>query len=400
MSGQLAENIVHFARALRAAGLPVGPGAVLDAIAAVETGGIGTKQDFYWTLHAVLVTKHEHRPVFDQAFALFWRKRGLIEKLISMMSPTAPGSQEERKPEAAALRVAEALGVAQKEPEPPRESETIAANLAFSDREILQAKDFAQMSAAEIADAKRLIAGLVLPDDRVATRRLVADPKGQRLDMRRMMRQALRTGGHPVTLMRKGPAERHPPIVAVVDISGSMADYSRIFLHFLHALTDRRRNVHTFVFATRLTNITRDLKARDPDEALARAGSHVRDWEGGTRIAPALHAFNRHWLRRVTGQNPIVLLFTDGLERDGDTALAFETERLRRSCRRLVWLNPLLRFDGFAPKAAGIRAMLPHVDEFRPIHNLARMADLCAALQPGRAGERAGDPVRFGQRAA
>ncbi len=381
MSGELAANVTHFARALRKAGLPVGPGRTLDAVAALAEG-VGGREDFYWTLHALFVSRREHSVVFDQAFHLFWRKRGLIEKLIATLSPTAPATRDDRKPEAAALRVAEALGTSQ--PIPPREEdpgETLSARLTVSDREVLQAKDFAQMSAEEIAAAKALIARLVLPDDRVATRRFRPDARGARIDMRRLMRASLRTGGHVVALPRRAQAARHPPVVALVDISGSMAEYSRLFLHFLHALT-ARRDVKSFVFATRLTPITRDLKARDPDEALARAGRHAADWEGGTRISQALHLFNRRWLRRVGHGGPIVLLFTDGLERDPPERLAAEVARLRRSCRRLVWLNPLLRYDGFEPRAAGIRAMLPEVDDFRPIHNLSSMASLCAALGP------------------
>ena len=173
-----------------------------------------------------------------------------------------------------------------------------------------------------------------------------------------------------------------------MDISGSMADYSRLFLHFLHAIAEKRRSVHSFVFATRLTNISRELTSRDPDEALARASKRVQDWEGGTRIAHALHDFNRHWSRRVLGQGAIVLLFTDGLEREVTPELTFEMDRLKRSCRRLIWLNPLLRFDAFEARASGIRAMLPHADEFRPIHNLASMEELCRALS-GDLAERA-----------
>jgi uncharacterized protein len=236
------------------------------------------------------------------------------------------------------------------------------------------------MTAAEIAEAKRLVAALRLPDDRVPTRRLVADAHGRRIDPRRTFRRSLRAGGAIIDLAFRERGERHPPVVALVDISGSMAEYSRVFLHFLHALGDHRRRVHSFLFATRLTNITRELGSRDPDEALARAAGRAQDWEGGTRIAASLATFNRHWSRRVLSQGAIVLLFTDGLEREVTRDLAFEMDRLHRSCRRLVWLNPLLRFDAFEPKASGIRAMLPHVDDFRPIHNLAAMGDLVQAL--------------------
>lgn len=379
--GRLADNIAYFARALRKAGLPVGPGAVLDAITAVEAARIGTREDFYWTLHAVFVKRHEHSALFDQAFRIFWRRRALIEKLIAQMSPTAPaGAEEERKPQAGALRVAEALSAPRREQADPVEDPAFSARLTVSDREVLKAKDFAQMSASEIATAKRVIAGMSLPDDETITRRFLTDPRGRRIDPRRTFRRSLRGGGAGIDLAYRSPAVRHAPVVALVDISGSMAEYSRLFLHFLHAMAEKRRRVHSFVFATRLTNIGRELTSRDPDEALARASKRVQDWEGGTRIAHALHDFNRHWSRRVLGQGAIVLLFTDGLEREVTRALTFEMDRLRRSCRRLIWLNPLLRFDAFAARASGIRAMLPHVDEFRPIHNLASMEQLCRAL--------------------
>jgi uncharacterized protein with von Willebrand factor type A (vWA) domain len=382
--GRLADNIAYFARALRSAGLPVGPGAVLDAIAAVEAAGIGTREDFYWTLHAVFVKRHEHSPLFDQAFRIFWRRRALIEKLIAQMTPIAPGgAKEEKKPQAGALRVAEALSPPRQEQPDPIGKTEFSARLTVSDREILKSKDFAQMSASEIATAKRLIAEMSLPEDEVITRRFLPDARGRRIDPRRTFRRSLRAGGAAIDLAYRSPAVRHAPVVALIDISGSMADYSRLFLHFLHAIAERRRRVHSFVFATRLTNISRELTSRDPDDALSRASKRVQDWDGGTRIAHALHEFNRHWSRRVLGQGAIVLLFTDGLEREVTRELTFEMDRLKRSCRRLIWLNPLLRFDAFEARASGIRAMLPHVDEFRPIHSLASMEELCRALSDG-----------------
>jgi uncharacterized protein len=395
-AGKLAENIVYFARALRDAGLPVGPGSVIDAIAAVEAANIGEREDFYWTLHAIFVKKHEHSEIFDQAFRVFWRRRALVEKIIATLSPVSPPAKDEktRKPDAGALRVAEALLKTGKPPPPVQEEEVeFNARLTVSAREILQNKDFAQMTAAEIAKARALIDRLVLPDDTVATRRLVPSARGALIDPRRSFRRSLRGGGAMIDLARRERAQKHPPLVAICDISGSMADYSRLFLHFLHALTDRRRRVHTFLFGTRLTNVTRALKARDPDEALARCSGQVRDWSGGTRIATSLHAFNRDWSRRVLGQGAIVLLFTDGLERDGSADLTREMDRLHRSCRKLVWLNPLLRFDGFEAKAQGIRAMLPQVDEFRPIHNLASMDALVQALSASASAQ--ADPRKW-----
>lgn len=391
MTGKLPENVAYFARALRVAGVPVGPGAVVEAVEALADGALGPREDVYWALHAIFVKRHEDSVVYDQAFRLFWRRRALIEKIMAQMSPVAPGADAQpEKAEAGALRVAEAFAPPDQDRGEPNELTELTARLTVSDREMLKSRDFAQMSAAEIARAKQLIAELRLPDDKVPTRRFQPSHVGARIDPRRTFRRSLRGGGASIDLAFRERAQVHPPVVALVDISGSMAEYSRIFLHFLHALTEKRRRVHSFVFGTRLTNVTRMLRARDPDEALALAGKAAPDWEGGTRIATALHTFNRVWSRRVLSGGAVVLLFTDGLERHLDDELGFEMDRLQRSCRQLVWLNPLLRYEGFEARASGIRAMLPHVDSFRPIHNLAAMADLCAALAP--AAELRGDP--------
>lgn len=398
--GRLAENVLHFARALRAAGLPVGSGAVIDALDALSAVGLGDRRDFEAVLRAVFVKRHEHIVVFRQVFDIFWRRRNFMEKLIALMSPAAePKGAKKQKAEAGATRVADAL-MGRRPEEKAAPSLDLDARLTMSSREVLQTRDFAQMSAAEIAAARAEIARLRLADDETPQRRFGADARGRAIDPRRSFRRSLRAGGAAIDLARRSPRVRPPPIVALCDISGSMSDYTRVFLHFLHALAERRGRVHAFVFGTRLTNVTRALRARDVDEALAATSAGVKDWAGGTRIAGALHAFNRDWSRRVLGQGAVVLLFTDGLERDDPLDLAREMERLRKSCRRLIWLNPLLRFDGFEAKAVGIRAMLPFVDEFRAIHNLAAMRDLCAALSSEGAGARGADPRLWIGRAA
>jgi uncharacterized protein len=377
--GTLADNILYFARALRVAGMPVGPGAVLDALEAVKTAQVGTRDDFYWTLHAVLVKRHEHSILFNQAFKIFFRRRAYLEKLIASMLPEAQ-TTEPQKPEPGAQRIQEALFADLNEQERDRSDVEIDMTLTVSDREVLQTKDFAQMSAAEIAAAKDAIAKLKLPLDMVKTRRLTPHRRGHLIDIRRTLRASMKAGGAVIDLKYLGPREKEPPIVALLDISGSMSQYTRLFLHFLHTVTDARKRVQTFLFGTRLTNVSRALRERDPDEALAECSAHVADWSGGTRIASSLHEFNRHWARRVLAQGAVVLLITDGLERDGDESLAFEIDRLHRSCRRLIWLNPLLRFEGFEARAKGVRTILPHVDELRPIHNLESMSELVRAL--------------------
>jgi uncharacterized protein with von Willebrand factor type A (vWA) domain len=394
--GQLADNLVHFARALRAAGIPVGPGAVIDALSAVRAAGIGTREDFYWTLHAVFVKRHEHSILFDQAFRIFFRRRGGIDKLLAAMLPQAPVPEE--KPPPGAQRVAQALLASRGEMErKPPELET-DARLTVSDREVLQKKDFAQMTADEIAAARAAIKRLVLSLDEVKTRRLAPHRHGHIVDIRRTLRASLKAGGAVIDLKYLGPRVKAPQVVALLDISGSMSQYTRLFLHFLHAVTDARKRVHTFLFGTRLTNVTRALKAKDPDESLATVAASVPDWSGGTRIASSLRAFNKLWARRVLTQGAIVLLITDGLERDPDERLAFEIDRLHRSCRRLIWLNPLLRFSGFEAKAKGIRAMVPHVDQLRPIHNLQSMAELVRALSAS--GGPCGNPKAWLEKAA
>src|SRR3954451_22344712 len=389
--GRLAENILYFARALRAAGIPLGPGSVLDALAAVRAAGVGGKEDFYWTLHAVFVKRHEHSVLFDQAFKIFFRKRGYLERLIAMMSPEITGAAAQAEQPQASQRVLDALFSGADKIEREKQEVELDARLTVSDREVLEKKDFAQMSAAEIAQAKDAIKRMVLGFDNVKTRRLAPHPHGHRIDLRRTLRSSLKAGGAVIDLKYRGPKTKLPPVVALLDISGSMSQYTRLFLHFLHAVTDARKRVSTFLFGTRLTNVTRALKEKDPDEALAACSAGVADWSGGTRIATSLHSFNKLWARRVLTQGAVVLLFTDGLERDPDDRLAFEIDRLHRSCRRLIWLNPLLRFSGFEAKAQGIRAMLPYVDELRPIHNLETMGQLVAALS-AQGGGMAADP--------
>ena len=374
-TGNFADNVVGFARALRAAGLPVGPGAIIDAMNALQVIEIGNRGDVYATLETIFVKRHEHALIFAQAFDLFFRA---AEEWKNMLDSVPLPDHARKKPPPASRRVQEALSQPSMREEPQVQEQDL--KLSVSDKEILQKKDFAQMSAAEIAEATRAIEKMRLPQAELATRRYRPDARGERLDTRRTLRGSLRTGGEIIDIRKLGRIQKPAPIVALLDISGSMSEYTRLFLHFLHAVTDARKRVSVFLFGTRLTNVTRALRARDPDEALASCSQSVQDWAGGTRIASSLHAFNKLWARRVLGQGAIVLLISDGLEREANSKLAFEMDRLHRSCRRLIWLNPLLRFGGFEPKAQGIRAMLPHVDEFRPVHNLSSIQGLISAL--------------------
>ena len=385
--GRLPANIVHFARALRRAGVRVGPAQVVSAIEAVAVAGFARKSDFYHILRATMLCRAEDFEAFDQVFALFWRDPEFIEKMIHLMSPLLRKEAEARRPEAAARRARDAMGGTPPDPGPEtpvREQIELDARQSATSAERLRAMDFEQMTAAELAEAARALRDLRLGVPAVLTRRARPAPQGARADVRATLRRALRRGGEIDRIPRRAPERRPPDLVAICDISGSMTAYSRMLMRFLHALSwspgQEVGRVHAFTFGTRLTNVTRALRRRDPDAALAAAGQAARDWEGGTRIGAALHAFNRDWSRRVLGRGAVVLLVTDGLERESPELLAAEAERLHLSCRDLVWLNPLLRWDGFAPRAGGIRALLPHVDTLRPCHSLQSLADLVAAL--------------------
>lgn len=398
---RLAGNITHFARALRRAGLPIGPGRVIDAIHAVEAAGFTEKRDFYWTLHACFVNRPEHARIFAQLFRLYWRDPRYLEHMMAAMLPAIRGVQEDRPAQAAEKRAAEALldgaeAPPKDEDKALKEEETVIevdASLTMSKSERLKTLDFELMSLAEVAEAKRMLSRLSLPIKPLPSRRSSPSFGQGRIDAARSLRAALRRGGEMDVLALKKPKPRWPNLVVLCDISGSMSQYSRIILHFLHAVANERgagwAQVHAFTFGTQLTNITRHLRTRDVDAALKAAGAQAQDWEGGTRIGQSLEAFNRDWSRRVLGQGAVVLLITDGLDRDDPAALAHQMKRLHLSARRVIWLNPLLRWDGFAPKAAGIRAMLPHVDSFRAGHSIASLEALAAAIsRPDDVGEK------------
>ena len=390
-SGAIASNLVAFGRMLRRAGIPVGPAEILAGAAALECVEIGDKAQAHAALRATMVHRHEHFLLFDHAFGLFWRDQEAGRHAAAMA--LFDQSKAPPKPPPASRRLAEAMrGEQPAPPKPPepREEQELDVTFTVSDRERLQTMDFEAMSAEEIAEAKDEIRKLVLPLDEKRTRRFRADPAGPVADLRMTVRASLRSGGEILDIARRRRVTRVPPLVMLCDISGSMSRYAQILLHFIHAVTNDRDRVSSFLFGTRLTNVTRQLRHRDPEAAFEMVSHAVPDWSGGTRIGESLERFNKEWSRRVLGQGAVVLLITDGLDREGAKGLAEATDRLRKSCRRLIWLNPLLRYEGFQPKSQGVRAMLPHVHEFRPVHNLASLRELVAALsdrQPGRGRE-------------
>ena len=389
--GRLADNVLHFVRVLRATGMPLGPAKVIDAVAAIEAVGLSNRTDFREALATVLVSRHEQLPIFEQAFDLFWRNPRLLEKMMAALLPRVYGRvPEEAPPPELPSRLAQAM-LPKKTPDarPDDDDEVeLDAAFTFSAREVLQQKDFATMTADEVAQVKAMLARLRLPLPVRPQRRTRAAARGTRVDLRATLRAMIGAAGAAAPLAWRARLRRPPPLVVLCDISGSMDRYARMLLHFLHAITNDGHRVHTLVFGTRLTNITRHLAHRDVDVALARVTTAVDDWAGGTRIGASLAEFNRRWSRRLLGQNAVVLLISDGLDADAGEGLAFEMERLNKSCARLIWLNPLLRYAGFEARPAGIRAILPHVDAFLPVHNLASLRDLALALDKHRAPTR------------
>jgi len=378
----LADNVVHFARVLRNAGVPVGPDRVLAALAAIEAVGLGRRDDVHAALSAVMIDRHEQQPLFDDVFAAFWRDPKLLDKLMLELLPKI-ASRGDREKKRRPNRLADALApqsLADAPQAPPRPDEQVEfeTSFTFSDRERLQRADFESMTTAEFELAKKLAEEVPLPFAPVRRRRHAASARG-RIDLRATM---LAMARQPETLVPRfsRPRSELPTIVVLLDVSGSMDRYARLMLHYVHGLTRRYLKVHTLTFGTRLTNITRSLRHRDPDHALELASSQVQDWKGGTRIAACLDDFNRHWARRLLGANAALLLVSDGLDRDEQGELTRAARQLRLFAHQIVWLNPLLRFDRFEPRAGGVRALLPYVDRFLPVHNLASLADLATAL--------------------
>lgn len=378
-SGRLPDNILMFCRTLRNAGLPVGPGRVVEAMAAVRNAGIERRDDFYWTLRAVLVNDPAQFRLFDQAFHIYFRNPRLLERMMSLLLPAIEAPHD---PAATPnRRLLEALSSI--DPGTIDDGTQIEIDKAgsWSAREILRRKDFEDMSLEEQLQAKELLRAEILSAAEIRTRRFRSHSLGHRYDLRRSMSRVLKNDGELIDLVRKRRLRRPPPLVLICDISGSMSRYSRAFLIFAYLMSSQHRVVHTFVFGTRLTNITRRLTDNDIDRSLATISEDVKDWDGGTRIAECLERFNIDWSRRVLAQSAVVILLTDGLERDSKSDLDFQMQRLHRSCRQLIWMNPMLRFAGFEPKAMGIRAMLPHVDRFLPAHNIESIGQLSRLLQ-------------------
>ncbi|MEO0487271.1 MAG: VWA domain-containing protein [Pseudomonadota bacterium] len=385
VDGRLVDNVVHFSRALRKAGVAVGSGQVETAVRAVATVGFTNRLDFYHILRACLTRRATDLETFHQVFSMFWRDPEFLQSLMHNLSPQLEGGDTPTAPAAARRRAEDALGDRKEsEPETPKTEITDYAAFTWSLKQVSKTKDFEQMSAAELAEANEAIRALRLPVKPLLTRRTKLHPRGTGVDARATLRNAARRGGDIGSLAYRKKDVRPPDLVALCDISGSMAVYSRIILRYLHAMAHTRvpiwGRIHAFTFGTELTNVSTALKMPDPDVALTAIGQEATDWEGGTQIGAALARFNRDWTRRVMGRGAVVLMITDGLERGDLDLLEREAARLQRTARQFIWLNPLLRFDGFAPLALGVSRLLGTVDSFHACHSLDSLEALSSAL--------------------
>jgi uncharacterized protein with von Willebrand factor type A (vWA) domain len=368
---ELLLRLAGFARLLHDAGLDAGPGRLKDATVALNHIDLGSEVDFRETLRTVFVTRKDELPLFDAAFDLYWAP---IDPRV--LAGSLPGKSRAlpMDPERAKVWL-KALGLPESEMAREQEDRTFTASSSgYSAEEMLRQKNFDQMTWQETEEVRRLLAQSPWRLAEKVTRRL-APSRGGRIDLRRTTRRAVRSSGELVQLMHRKPRIRRRPLVLLCDVSGSMERYSRQLLIFAHAIA-RREEVETFVFSTRLTRITRQLRRRDVDRALDRVGHSVHDFSGGTRIGEALHEFNRKWARRVLGHGAVVILISDGWDRGDPSLLAVELARLRRLSHRLIWLNPLLGSEGYQPLTRGMAAALPHTDEFMAAHNLQSLDDL------------------------
>jgi uncharacterized protein with von Willebrand factor type A (vWA) domain len=398
----LQANLLTFGRELRDAGLNLGSGQILNLVEAVGEIDCRRRDDFYHAARTTLVTSPEQIPVFDLAFARFWRKlanylppveRSVDQDDLDMPSPpgTTPDEQGDQKRQATGkegkTKDRAILAVEDTDTPDSSDGENMESPpedvMVFSAREALRKKDFSQFSSEEIAEARRIIDSMTWRLGTRKTRRREKANHGEFIDYRRTLRNSLKHGGVPIDLRRRTRKERMRPLVLICDISGSMDRYSRLLLQFVHALEHGLDTVEVFVFGTRLTRITRELRKKNVDSAIEQVVNSVDDWSGGTRIGESIKTFNFKWSRRVLRSGATVVMISDGWDRGDPKLLAEEMARLQRSCRRLIWLNPLLGAPGYQPLTQGIRAALPFVDAFLPIHNLKSLealADLLSSM--------------------
>ncbi|TDI94613.1 MAG: VWA domain-containing protein [Caldithrix sp.] len=381
---RITQHIIAFGRVLRRAGLEVATGQIIDAMRATQLIGLKSRADVYQGLFSVFVTRREQVELFNQAFHLFWRAPSKLPQVMSLILPQL------KMPETAqakqSLRVKQALAENEAQIKPPEsrpkneKKEAVDLVLTYSSLEVLRKKDFAAFSNEEVVMARQVLSEMNWNIPSKRTRRFNPNAKGRIFDLRKTVRKNMRNQGELIQLSWRANQTRMRDIVVLCDISGSMERYSRMLLHFMHAVTAGMRRVETFVFGTRLTRITRYLQQRDIDDAVSSVSQKVNDWAGGTRIGDALKDFNYLWARRVLRSGAVVMVISDGWDRGDIPLFEREVARLSRSCYRLIWLNPLLGYENYEPLTRGIKAAMPYIDDFLPVHNLESLEQIGEVL--------------------
>ncbi|MBM12099.1 MAG: CoxE [Chloroflexi bacterium] len=383
--GHILHSLTLFGEMLRRVGLDIGSGNILDLVRATEHVSIGKRGEFYQAARSILVHRKQDLPIFDEAFKVFWRKP---TDSSSTMDLRSMGEQRRfRKPQVGAGQDEDPGDAGTIQGEPDDDSvQNVDLSRTYSAVEVLRQKDFSEFTSREMAEARRMMTGLSWDLGQRRTRRLTPGGQGQ-LDLRRTMRKSLRYGGEFLELSSRSPKYKNRSLVLICDVSGSMERYTRMLLQFIHTIAGGFDQLEAFLFATRLTRITRSLKYRSIDQSIDEVSKAVPDWAGGTRIGEAIKSFNYQWLRRVLRGQAVVLIISDGWDRGDPELLARETSRLQRSCHRLIWLNPLLGSPDYQPLTQGMKAALPYVDDFLPVHNLNSLESLArhlSALGPDR----------------
>jgi hypothetical protein len=371
----LLKNLVLFGRLLRSVGLDVGPGQVVDLAAAFEHIDIGKRDDVYHAARALFVHCRADLALFDLAFRLFWQVRSGARIEMPPLAQAAPPPDAANAPPRTIPLDPEGVQRA-------HESDRVVVEWrqTYDSTELLRKKNFEAFTWEEIQQAKEMMAQMTWHITERRVRRQMRVTRGHYLDMRALMRRNLRYGGEFLDLAWRDLKFKPRPLVVLCDISGSMEQYSRMLLHFIYTLANGMDHVEAFLFGTRLTRVTRQIRRKDIDEAFREVGAAVQDWGGGTRIGDALKTFNYHWGRRVLGGGAVVLLISDGWDRGNVDLLEQEMARLQRSCFRLIWLNPLLASPDYEPLTRGLQAALAYVDDFMPMHNLESLEALGRTL--------------------
>jgi uncharacterized protein with von Willebrand factor type A (vWA) domain len=370
------DNLIRFIRLLRKSGINIGTESSINLLKALKSIKIGTRDEFYWTLHSTLINKNEDKELFDQCFYLFWQNPKIMEQIFNLLLPqigkqSAPKNQKKRL-----KRIEDNISKKISDIDiKKRNARQFDSKMSWSDKTIIKSKDFDMMSLDEINSAQKEIKKLLLNFKNYKSRRWKKKEIGSRISQKDTLKKSIRSNAL-INLIYKSQIKKYKPLVVLIDVSGSMESYSRIMLFFSHLLINIHKDVEVFIFGTKLTRITKFLQNNDIDFALNKIGNLITDWSGGTKIASSLAEFNQNWSRRILAQNQTLLLISDGLDRDKEKNLEFEIKRLSLFSSKIIWLNPLLRFSQFQPKVKSIKIILKYVNDFIPIHNVNSIESL------------------------